>query len=139
MLNFIDKNKLENEYNDLIIFKCDHIYHMECLVKQYNSISNKFKKGNSIKENFCPKCVNIETELFTDMDNDNKNINNNLNSINEISDSKYSYKTIDSSAMEERKKKMESKIKTKKWKTLNLFDNNYFEQINILESTLGGI
>ena len=41
--------------------------------------------------------------------------------------------------MEARKKKIEEKNKKKTFKKLNMFDNNYFEQISILESTLNEI
>ena len=134
-LNFIDKNLIKDE-NELIIFKCDHIYHMNCLANEYNKIKKKYKNNIRLRENVCPECINIQTEIFALIDSDAK-FKKNKNEINFGSD--YSYTKIDSSATDKRKNKLAQKQKNKKIKALNLFDNKYFEQIDIIQSTLGGI
>ena len=137
-LNFIDKNIIKDE-NELIIFKCDHIYHMNCLANEYNKIKKQYKNTLKLKDNLCPKCINLPTEIFSNNDNDNEKRIKNKNVINEINESDYSYNKIESSAMDMRKNKLEQKIKNKNLKALNTLDNNYYEQIDIIESTLEGI
>ena len=142
MLNFADY-KFNNENSDIIIFQCDHIFHMECLTKEYTKLINNLQEDNIIEDNFCPKCINIDTELFNFIDDKNVNIEmkedddeniiiiNNNEILNE--------KENNFSAVENKKKRIAEKMKKKNFKKLNLLDNNYFEQINILESTLDGI
>ena len=143
MINFIDNdnNKFENENSELILFKCEHIYHINCLLNEYNEIQKNLKCAKKFKDNFCPKCVNIETDLFSFINNENdtkiKNENNIINNNIEI-EHNLSVKE-DISSIELRKKKIEEKKKRKNLKKLNLLDNNYFEQIDILQSTLDGI
>ena len=142
MLNFGDY-KFNNENSDVIIFQCDHIFHTECLKKEYSKMVNNLEEDNKIEDNFCPKCINIDTELFNFIDDKNVNIDikedddenviiiNNNENLNE--------KEINFSAVENRKRRIKEKMKKKNFKKLNLLDNNYFEQINILENTLDGI
>ena len=140
MLNFIDY-QYNNENNDIIIFKCDHLYHLNCLKKEYAYMMNNLKYDIQLKNEFCPKCINIDTELFYF-------INENKNEINEIKEDDENINLINNneneklmnfSLVENMKKKFENKMKKKNFKKLNLLDNNYFEQINILENTLDGI
>ena len=140
MLNFIDY-QYNNENSDIIIFKCDHIYHLNCLRKEYAYMMNNLKYDIQLKNEFCPKCINIDTELFYF-------INENKNEINEIKEDDENINLINNneneklmnfSLVENMKKKFENKMKKKNFKKLNLLDNNYFEQINILENTLDGI
>ena len=130
MLNFIDY-KYENENNDIIIFKCNHIYHMNCLLNEYNQIQKNLNDEN-FEDNYCPKCVNIETELFSFINNDNNitninNINNENNNIenknenNIINDksevdngNKSGEKKIIQMKQEKRRKKIKLKIKISK-------------------------
>ena len=84
--------------------------------------------------------VNMETELFLFLNDDNTvEKKNEANIINDDSehDQKSSIKM--NSSTEGKKKTKEEKMKRKNIKKLNLLDNNYFEQIDILQSTLGGI
>ena len=139
MLNFT----YDVENSDLVIFKCDHIYHLICLLEKYNNIKNNFNNDINIKDNYCPKCVNIDTELFSFI-NTNKEIID-KNEINDednnsiIESVSINIKKMNSSYIEARKKMQEEKNKKKNWKKLNLLDNNYFEQIDILDSTLDGL
>ena len=130
------RNENLNEDNtDIIIFKCNHIFHMKCLSQEN---SNSIKKLGINSENFCPKCVNVDDELFTFVSNkkesiDNQNDINEIININNKEDNEINITTI-----EKRKKKIEEKMKKKNFKKLTLLDNDYFEQINILENTLNG-
>ena len=144
MFNFIDY-EYNKENSDLIIFQCDHIYHLDCLKKEYAHMMNDLKYDIQLKNDFCPKCINIDTELFYFI-NENKNEineikdddeNDNINVINNNENGKEKFKNF--SLVENMKKKLENKMKKKNFKKLSLFDNNYFEQINILEDTLNGI
>ena len=144
MINFTDNNKIENENDkdkaDLVIFKCDHIYHNNCLLNEYNKIKKNIKV-NAIKDNYCPICVNIENSIFSFISNE-KDINNKneINNINNIKgNEKKPYIKEDISSIEARIRKKEEKMKKKYLKKLNILDNNYFEQIDILQSTLNGI
>ena len=55
MFNFIDP-KYENENNTLIIFKCNHIYHSNCLLNEYNQMKIKLKNDMNVINTYCPKC-----------------------------------------------------------------------------------
>ena len=108
---------------------------MKCLSQEN---SNSIKKLGINSENFCPKCVNVDDELFTFVSNkkesiDNQNDINEIININNKEDNEINITTI-----EKRKKKIEEKMKKKNFKKLTLLDNDYFEQINILENTLNG-
>ena len=127
---------------------------MNCLLNEYNQIQKNLNDEN-FEDNYCPKCVNIETELFSFINNDNNIINiNNINNENNNIENKNENNIINDKSEEDndnksgvkknnsneaRKKKKEDKIKNKNFKKLNLFDSKYFEQIDILQSTLGGI
>ena len=143
MLNFIE-DKFNNQNSDIIVFQCDHIFHFECLEKEYSLMVKKLNNDIKIENNFCPKCININTEIFCFI-NDNKNeivqmkdadedniykINNNEN----INENERNF-----SAIENKKRRIEGKMKKKNFKKLNILDDNYFEQINILKNTLDGI
>ena len=141
MLNFINE-KIDMENNDIIIFRCEHIYHVKCLKKEYSNIVTNLKSDTKSENNFCPKCININTELFSFIGNDKKEMldrkeNNQIgyNIIEDINDNK----KTNFSSIENRKKRVEEKMKKKNIKKLMLLDNNYYEQINILENTLDGI
>ena len=133
---------LNLENGEIIIFKCEHIYHIKCLTKEYSNLIKNFKYDINLENNFCPKCININTELFSFI-NENKNENLDLKDnydsfqINNIENQDDKGPIV--SAIENRKKKMEEKFKKRNFKKLTLLDNNYFEQINILENTLDGI
>ena len=129
----LTKEKYNEENNDIIIFKCNHIFHMKCLTQEL-SFSNK-KYNNNSENNFCPKCVNVGMEIFSVGNNKEENIdiiNNNNDKLNDEINNE------EMDMIEKRKKKIEEKIKKKNFKKLTLLDNNYFEQINILENTLNG-
>jgi len=130
------RNENLNEDNtDIIIFKCNHIFHMKCLSQEN---SNSIKKLGINSENFCPKCVNVDDELFTFVSNKKESIDN-QNDINEIINmNNKEDNEINITTIEKRKKKIEEKMKKKNFKKLTLLDNDYFEQINILENTLNG-
>ena len=135
MLNFIDPNYDDN--SSIIIFKCEHIYHINCLLKE----NKKFKQIN-YKESYCPKCVDINNEIFSFNNIDNEKVDENEINIKEDElelDNNKNNKKINNASIEKRIKKKEDKMKRKNWKKLNLLDNNYFEQLDILESTLNGI
>ena len=135
MLNFIDPNYDDN--SSIIIFKCEHIYHINCLLKE----NKKFKQIN-YKESYCPKCVDINNEIFSFNNIDNEKVDENEINIKEDElelDNSKNNKKINNASIEKRIKKKEDKMKRKNWKKLNLLDNNYFEQLDILESTLNGI
>jgi len=51
MLNFGDY-KFNNENSDVIIFQCDHIFHIECLKKEYSKMVNNLEEDNKIEDNF---------------------------------------------------------------------------------------
>ena len=139
MFNFID-SKYENENNTLIIFKCNHIYHSNCLLNEYSQMKKKLNNDMKIIDNYCPKCVNMETELFLFLNNDDNTIVENKTEANVINDnSEQVQKSPIKTSIETKKKRIEDKKKRKNIKKLNLLDNNYFEQIDILQSTLGGI
>ena len=134
ILDLMNEN-LNEDNSDIIIFKCNHIFHMKCLSQEN---SNSIKKLGINSGNFCPKCVNVDDELFTFVSNkkesiDDQNENNEILNINNKEDNEINITTI-----EKRKKKIEEKIKKKNFKKLTLLDNDYFEQINILENTLNG-
>ena len=63
MLNFVNE-KIDNDNNDIIIFKCNHIFHNNCLKKEYSNMILNLKYDIKISQKFCPKCININTELF---------------------------------------------------------------------------
>ena len=139
MLNFVNE-KIDNDNNDIIIFKCNHIFHNNCLKKEYSNMILNLKYDIKISQKFCPKCININTELFyfiKDDDNEFSAFNKKYEEENEKN--KNMINDSISSDIEKRKKIMEEKMKKKNWKKLNLLDNNYFEKISILENTLDGI
>ena len=135
MLNFIDPNSDDNNSN-IIIFKCEHIYHINCLLKE-----NKKKKQINSNESYCPKCLDINNEIFSFNNINNEEIDKNEINIeeDELEPDNNKNKKINNASIEKRIKKKEDKMKRKNWKKLNLLDNNYFEQLDILESTLNGI
>ena len=143
MLNF----SLDND--EIIIFKCEHIFHNKCLTREYSDMTNKYSVDNDLENNFCPKCINIDTELFIFI-NDEKRIfmekedsyeeeEENSITINNNKDDNVNDNGKKYSALDNKKKKIEEKMKKKNFKKLTLLDNNYFEQINILENTLNGV
>ena len=136
MLNFIDENSI-NEATDLIIFKCSHIYHENCLLKETEQIQNNFRNIKDFGE-FCPKCVNLETEFFSFIseEKDDKKLENKI--INELP-KKNNNKQSPNSSNQEKIKKIKEKKHKLLLKKLNALDNNYFGQIDILGDTLGGI
>ena len=130
------RNENLNEDNtDIIIFKCNHIFHMKCLSQEN---SNSIKKLGINSENFCPKCVNVDDELFTFVSNKKESIDNQNDNIEQLNINNKEDNEINITTIEKRKKKIEEKMKKKNFKKLTLLDNDYFEQINILENTLNG-
>ena len=121
MLNFIDIN---SENADLIVFKCNHIYHINCLLNESEKIQNSFKNTKIIGE-FCPKCVNLETELFAFINNekDKKNMENKI--INNELPKKNNNREYKKSSNEEKKKKEKEANHRLILKKLNTLDNNY--------------
>ena len=134
-LNFMANNNDDNSSN-IIIFKCEHIYHINCLLKE-----NSRKEQANYKESYCPKCVNIKNEIFSFGAKDNEKKEQNKINVKEgeLEPDNNNFKKINNNAIEKRIQKKKDKIKNKNWKKLNLLDNNYFEQLDILESTLEGI
>ena len=138
MLNFVDDKFLNEKSSDIIIFQCDHLFHLKCLEKEYSNMVNKYNYDIKIENNFCPICINIDTELFSFI-NDNKNEVNEAKDNIIIINNNENLNEMNFSAVENKKKRIEEKMKKKNFKKLNLLDNDYFEQINILENTLDGI
>ena len=133
-INYIN-DEYENENSDIIIFKCEHYFHVNCLLNEYNIIQKNFK-NIKFTEYYCPNCVNVENELFSFL---NENEVKERNDINIIEVKENGNVKEDVSQMDIKKKKIEEKMKNKNLKKLNLIDNNYFEQIDILQSTLNGL
>ena len=133
-INYIN-DEYENENSDIIIFKCDHYFHVNCLLNEYNIIQKNLRNAK-FTEYYCPNCVNIENELFSFL---NENEVKGRNDINIIEVKENGNVKEDVSQMNMKKKKIEEKMKKKNLKKLNLMDNNYFEQIDILQSTLNGL
>ena len=105
-------------------------------------IENKKFKQINYKESYCPKCVDINNEIFSFNNIDNEKVDENEINIKEDElelDNSKNNKKINNASIEKRIKKKDDKMKRKNWKKLNLLDNNYFEQLDILESTLNGI
>ena len=143
-LNFI--NEKSDVDKNIIIFKCDHIFHSKCLKKAYSNIAKNLKEENDLENNFCPKCINIDTELFIFIsdkkeiqeENDDESVEENENNII-INNENLNDKDMNFNAVEEKRKRIEEKMKKKTFKKLAILDNDYVEQINILENTLDAL